>query len=127
MPLGHWTRSLQVTQESIYGVDSWAQCLRNAKEPLHTGEIVHFGESNLAYIASNQSHASRLVSLSKHSTLPKLRPFKPRRVIPNTLNPRLRGLDWLCLDRLFEGVLSPLGPPTLFRQRPQMAETLISS
>jgi DNA cross-link repair 1C protein len=61
------------------------------------------------------------VPLSRHSTLPELRSFvnlfKPRRVIPNTLDPRLRGLDWLCLDRLFEDVLSPLGatdtiPPT---------------
>ena len=59
--------------------------------------------------------------LSRHSTLPELRSFinlfKPRRVIPNTLDPRLRGLDWLCLDHLFEDVLSPLGatdtiPPT---------------
>ena len=59
--------------------------------------------------------------LSRHSTLPELQSFvglfKPRRVIPNTLDPRLRGMDWLCLDHLFEGFLSPLGatdtiPPT---------------
>jgi hypothetical protein len=38
-------------------------------------------------------------------------------VIPNTLDPRLRGLDWICLDRMIEEVLSPLRathsiPPT---------------
>ena len=43
--------------------------------------------------------------------------FRPRRIISNTLDPRLRGLDWLCLDHLLEGFLSPLGatdtiPPT---------------
>ena len=70
---------------------------------------------------SDQLIASKLVPLSRHSTLPELRSFvnlfKPRRVIPNTLDPRLRGLDWICLDRIFEEVLSPLGatdsiPPT---------------
>jgi hypothetical protein len=48
-------------------------------------------------------------AVGAHSTLPELRSFvslfKPRRVIQNTLDPRLR---WLCFDHLFEGVLSPL-------------------
>src|SRR6266576_2758509 len=75
------------------------------------------------HLVSDQLTALKLVPLSRHSTLPELRSFvnlfKARRVIPNTLDPRLRGLDWICLDRMFEEVLSPLGgtntnsiPPT---------------
>jgi DNA cross-link repair 1C protein len=27
--------------------------------------------------------------------------FRPKRVVPNTLDPRLKNLDWICLDRMF--------------------------
>ncbi|KXN90337.1 Protein artemis [Leucoagaricus sp. SymC.cos] len=51
-----------------------------------------------------------LVPLSRHSTLPELQAFvalfRPKRVIPNTLDPRLQGLDWFCIDRMFTGCLS---------------------
>ncbi|KAF8739523.1 hypothetical protein AX14_009297 [Amanita brunnescens Koide BX004] len=85
--------------------ERWDKYLEDTKERLRTGETVN----------------TLLVPLSRHSTLPELRSFvnlfKPRRVIPNTLDPRLRGLDWLCLDRMFECTLSSLGatdtiPPT---------------
>ena len=44
--------------------------------------------------------------------------FKPHRAIQNTLDPRLRGLEWVCLDPLFEGVLSPLGATDTVRPTP---------
>lgn len=34
--------------------------------------------------------------------------FRPKRIVPNTLDPRLRGLDWLCIDRMFEDCLQVL-------------------
>ncbi|KAK7041798.1 hypothetical protein VNI00_009087 [Paramarasmius palmivorus] len=52
-----------------------------------------------------------LVPLSRHSPLPELRSFvslfKPKRIIPNTLEPKLQGLDWVAIERAFEGCLSP--------------------
>ncbi|KAI0309278.1 hypothetical protein OF83DRAFT_87503 [Amylostereum chailletii] len=51
-----------------------------------------------------------LVSLSRHSTLPELRSFvslfRPKRVIPNTLEPALHGLDGKCVEAMFAGCLS---------------------
>lgn len=52
--------------------------------------------------------------LSRHSTLPELRSFvslfRPKRIVPNTLDLRLQRLDWLCIDRMFDGCLrSPTG------------------
>ena len=48
--------------------------------------------------------------LARHSTLPELRRFvslfKPRRVVPNTLDPALKGLDEACIDRMFAGCLA---------------------
>ncbi|KAJ7708238.1 hypothetical protein B0H17DRAFT_453111 [Mycena rosella] len=46
-----------------------------------------------------------LVPLSRHSPLPELQAFvalfRPRRVVPNTLVPALRGLDWRGIERVF--------------------------
>lgn len=43
--------------------------------------------------------------LYRHSTLPELQEFvtlfRPKLVVPNTLDPRLKNLDWACLDRMF--------------------------
>ncbi|CAL1712191.1 unnamed protein product [Somion occarium] len=51
-----------------------------------------------------------LVALSRHSPLPELRDFvslfKPKRVVPNTLNPALGGLDWACIQGMFAGCFS---------------------
>ncbi|KAF8635131.1 hypothetical protein AX15_000519 [Amanita polypyramis BW_CC] len=89
------------------GAESWELYLTDTKQCLRTGEPVN----------------TLLVPLSRHSTLPELqafvRLFKPHRVIPNTLDPRLRGFDWMCIDRMFEVCLTPLAgaaasaiPPT---------------
>jgi len=50
------------------------------------------------------------VPFSRHSPLPELRAFvslfRPVRVVPNSLNLSLRGLDGLCIPRLFANCLS---------------------
>jgi len=52
----------------------------------------------------------QLVPFSRHSPLPELRAFVslfcPVRVVPNSLNPSLRGLDALCIPHLFASCLS---------------------
>ncbi|KAI0059573.1 hypothetical protein BV25DRAFT_1860161 [Artomyces pyxidatus] len=70
-----------------------------------------------SYLAQTESQLRRgetvdclLVPLSRHSPLPELRAFvslfRPKRIIPNTLDPALNGLDWKCLDAMFEGCLA---------------------
>lgn len=53
----------------------------------------------------------QLVPLSRHSTLPELQAFVklflPKRVVPNTLDPRLLGVDWMYIDRVFASCLHP--------------------
>ncbi|KAM6497508.1 hypothetical protein JOM56_007981, partial [Amanita muscaria] len=76
-------------------IESWNIYLEDTKKAIRTtGEVVN----------------SLLVPLSRHSPLPELqafvRLFRPKRVIPNSLNPRLRGLDWVCLDYMFKTCLS---------------------
>jgi hypothetical protein len=50
------------------------------------------------------------VPFSRHSPLPELRAFvslfRPLRVVPNSLNPSLHGLDALCIPHLFANCLS---------------------
>ncbi|KAH9924318.1 uncharacterized protein BXZ73DRAFT_79283 [Epithele typhae] len=62
---------------------------------------------------------SLLVPLARHSTLPELRRFvslfKPKRVVPNTLDPVLKGLDAVCISAMFAGCMaeeSKASPPT---------------
>ncbi|KAH6915130.1 beta-lactamase-like protein [Coprinopsis sp. MPI-PUGE-AT-0042] len=61
----------------------------------------------------NEGHAvnNLLVPLARHSTLPELQRFvsvfRPKQIIPNTLEPRLHGLDWTCIDRMFASCLHP--------------------
>lgn len=47
----------------------------------------------------------QLVPLHRHSSLPELQSlvslFKPKRLVPNFLEPQLRGLDWACLPLMF--------------------------
>jgi hypothetical protein len=56
------------------------------------------------------SHTSKLVPLSRHSPLNELRAFvslfRPARVVPNTLDPSLHGLDALSIPNIFTGCLS---------------------
>ncbi|KAL0063256.1 hypothetical protein AAF712_009858 [Marasmius tenuissimus] len=51
-----------------------------------------------------------LVPLSRHSPLPELRSFvslfRPKRIIPNALEPKLKGLDWAAIDVIFADCLA---------------------
>ncbi|KAJ3791181.1 hypothetical protein GGU10DRAFT_313 [Lentinula aff. detonsa] len=53
---------------------------------------------------------SLLVPLSRHSPLPELQAFvslfRPKRIIPNTLDPSLKNLDWAGIDRVFQSCCS---------------------
>ncbi|KAG6899184.1 hypothetical protein C0993_012553 [Termitomyces sp. T159_Od127] len=77
------------------GVQSWDLYITETKDRLSKGEEI----TNL------------LVPLSRHSPLDELRKFvalfRPHRVIPNTLDPQLRGFDWAAIDRMFADVLHP--------------------
>ena len=57
----------------------------------------------------------KLVPLSRHSPLPELMNFvtlfRPLRVVPNTLDPSLNGLDWGVMSKMFSGCLSPASTP----------------
>ncbi|KAJ7178715.1 beta-lactamase-like protein [Mycena crocata] len=71
-------------------------------------------ETKLA-IARGNLVTCLLVPLSRHSPLPELQAFvslfRPRRIVPNTLIPGLRGLDWKCIDCMFAGCLAEPPPP----------------
>lgn len=83
-------------------VSGWMAYFTNTKAQLQRGETVN----NL------------LVPLSRHSPLPELQQFvslfRPKVVVPNTLEPRLQGLDWACIDKMFADCLHPSskGPGT---------------
>ncbi|KAI0685351.1 hypothetical protein BC835DRAFT_1421327 [Cytidiella melzeri] len=69
-------------------------------------------------LASGQQANNLLVPLSRHSPLPELRAFvslfKPERVVPNTLDVKLGGLDWLCIPSMFSDCLS--SDPSMLRE-----------
>ncbi|KAI0715641.1 beta-lactamase-like protein [Cerioporus squamosus] len=75
-------------------VASWQRYIAETAEQLRTGK--------------QANHL--LVPLARHSTLPELRRFvslfKPRRVVPNTLEPALKGLDAACIQAMFAGCLA---------------------
>ncbi|KAF8959635.1 hypothetical protein BDZ97DRAFT_1666846 [Flammula alnicola] len=77
------------------GSATWIEYLEDTKARLRSGEEIN----NL------------LVPLARHSTLPELQEFvklfRPKRVVPNTLDPRLMNLDWVCIDRMFAPFLHP--------------------
>ncbi|PPR00245.1 hypothetical protein CVT24_005013 [Panaeolus cyanescens] len=54
---------------------------------------------------------SLLVPLHRHSHLPELQRFvelfRPKSIVPNTLDPKLHGLDWAYVDRVFAPCLHP--------------------
>ncbi|KAF9560789.1 hypothetical protein CPC08DRAFT_614997, partial [Agrocybe pediades] len=60
-------------------------------------------------ISNGEEINNLLVPLSRHSTLPELKAFvemfRPMKVVPNTLDPRLQGLDWECINRMFSSCL----------------------
>ncbi|KAE9391021.1 hypothetical protein BT96DRAFT_945667, partial [Gymnopus androsaceus JB14] len=77
----------------------WLQYQATTKKQLANGDVVR----------------SLLVPLSRHSPLPELQSFvslfRPRRVIPNTLDPSLRNLDWAAIDRVFRSCCRPPDSP----------------
>ncbi|KAF8075305.1 beta-lactamase-like protein [Lyophyllum atratum] len=79
------------------GRQSWDLYLKDTKARLNRGEEIN----NL------------LVPLSRHSPRNELRDFvtlfRPRRVIPNSLDPRLHDFDWAVIDRMFADCLHPDG------------------
>ncbi|KAJ3846423.1 hypothetical protein EV368DRAFT_89052 [Lentinula lateritia] len=70
--------------------ERWAEYQSTTKQQLISGKVVR----------------SLLVPLSRHSPLPELQAFvslfRPNRIIPNTLDPSLKNLDWAGIDRVFE-------------------------
>ncbi|KAH9851733.1 hypothetical protein C2E23DRAFT_895639 [Lenzites betulinus] len=76
------------------GIAAWDLYRKQTGEQLARGERVN----------------ALLVPLARHSPLPELRAFvslfKPRRVVPNTLDPALKGLDAACLKTMFAGCLA---------------------
>ncbi|KAE9393271.1 hypothetical protein BT96DRAFT_1023091 [Gymnopus androsaceus JB14] len=75
--------------------ESWLQYQATTKKQLANGGVVR----------------SLLLPLSRHSPLPELQSFvslfRPKRVIPNTLDPSLRNLDWTAIDRVFRSCCRP--------------------
>ncbi|CCL98525.1 uncharacterized protein FIBRA_00524 [Fibroporia radiculosa] len=80
------------------GVAGWDLYLSEMTEKLKRREVVNH----------------LLVPLSRHSPLPELQAFvslfKPKCLIPNTLDPALKGLDWACMRQMFSGCLASSGP-----------------
>ncbi|KAH9936509.1 uncharacterized protein B0H18DRAFT_1206791 [Fomitopsis serialis] len=76
------------------GTAGWELYVKDTREKIQSGEVINH----------------LLVPLSRHSPLPELRAFvslfKPKELIPNTLDPALKGLDWACMPEMFSGCLS---------------------
>ncbi|KAF9528996.1 hypothetical protein CPB83DRAFT_853590 [Crepidotus variabilis] len=76
-------------------VDSWDTYVKDTKDRLLSGEEINH----------------LLVPLSRHSPLPELQAFvklfRPKRVVPNTLDLRLAGLDSVYINRVFASSLHP--------------------
>ena len=91
--------------------ENWNMYMADTRARLLSGEEVN----NLVCFFSNRksdympTELSQLVPLSRHSPLPELQAFvklfRPKRVVPNTLDPRLKGLDWACIDQMFSSCL----------------------
>ncbi|KAF8526751.1 beta-lactamase-like protein [Gautieria morchelliformis] len=75
----------------------WVDYFRKTRVSIQRGEHV----SNL------------LCPLSRHSSLPELQAFvklfKPKLVVPNSLNPELANFDWGCMPRMFGDCLADGG------------------
>ncbi|KAJ4482020.1 hypothetical protein J3R30DRAFT_2114204 [Lentinula aciculospora] len=67
---------------------------------------VEYQSATKQQLLSGKVNRSLLVPLSRHSPLPELQAFvslfRPKRVIPNTLDPSLKNLDWAGIDRAFQ-------------------------
>ncbi|KAL6308244.1 hypothetical protein BKA93DRAFT_868915 [Sparassis latifolia] len=98
------TTSNKTGQHVVYvnpvtlGAASWELYLQDTRAKLLRGEVVNH----------------LLVPLSRHSPLPELRAFvsmfRPKKVVPNTLDPALHGLDHACMRKMFAGCLASDSP-----------------
>ncbi|TDL17208.1 hypothetical protein BD410DRAFT_843764 [Rickenella mellea] len=79
----------------------WEMYLTETNAKLERGEIL--------------SHL--LVPLARHSPLPELQEFvnafQPKHVVPNFLEPKLKGLDWACMPTMFGPYMTPGGADTI--------------
>ncbi|RDB27782.1 DNA cross-link repair 1A protein [Hypsizygus marmoreus] len=93
--VSHMGKRVVYVNPVTMGSQSWDLYLQDTKQRLQRGEEIN----NL------------LVPLSRHSPLLELREFvtlfRPRRIVPNTLDPRLHGLDLAAIDRMFADCLHP--------------------
>ncbi|PVG04680.1 hypothetical protein CPB86DRAFT_721045 [Serendipita vermifera] len=67
----------------------------------------------LEHLNSGKRVAEITIPLARHSGLIELQQlvslFRPKRVVPNFLNPSLKGLDWICMPAMFEKFIAPGG------------------
>ncbi|KZP21457.1 hypothetical protein FIBSPDRAFT_953711 [Athelia psychrophila] len=79
----------------VMGKHMWEEYMKDVKLSVQRGDTI----TNL------------LVPLLRHSPLPELRSFvslfQPRRIVPNTLIPGLRRLDWAAMPKMFSHCLAP--------------------
>ncbi|KAG7447100.1 uncharacterized protein BT62DRAFT_993446 [Guyanagaster necrorhizus] len=72
--------------------------------------------TRLRIIEQAESITCLLVPLARHSPLPELQRFvslfRPKTIIPNTLDPFLHGLDWTGIRTVFSSCLSSCESPT---------------
>ncbi|KAG8817387.1 hypothetical protein FRC17_011252 [Serendipita sp. 399] len=64
-------------------------------------------------LVSGGNLSDLVVPFHRHSGLRELQAltalFRPKRVVPNTIYPGLKGVDWLCMPTIFEPHLAPGG------------------
>lgn len=95
--------------------ERWIAYLNDTKAKLQAGQ-------KLTHLVRSLSHPhkpvliivlSQLCPLARHSTLPELqefvRAFRPKRLVPNFLEPKLYGLDWACMPDMFKTCMAPTG------------------
>ncbi|THV06456.1 hypothetical protein K435DRAFT_743497 [Dendrothele bispora CBS 962.96] len=109
------------TESRFHSCERFERCSRVAVDDL---EVVYINPVSSmtpqgweAYLEATEKRirddpkrvTSLLVPLSRHSPLPELQAFvslfRPKRVIPNTLEPALKNIDWAAYDCVFEGCL----------------------
>lgn len=87
--------------------------LAHTMELLEQGTLPAFLVSIMPLFYKHYLTRSKLVPLFRHSTLPELQRFvgifKPERVVPNFLEPKLHGIDWSCMPIMFGPYMSPGG------------------
>ena len=98
---------------AMISIEAWDKYVETTKARMKCGEEVNNLVCHVRRMIhySNDSLPSQLVPLSRHSTLAELQEFvklfRPQCVVPNTLDPRLLGLDWKYIDRIPSSLLPP--------------------